>query len=116
MIEDLGSSAGIGYSSSNVGSRGPLELVKRWTRVWAVAFVLWTILAFLTAASAHVYAASMGNPESWAQLLTWNITVSFVWSLLTPPIYAVVSALRFRARQLAPDASPAPGILCGLMF
>jgi len=29
----------------------------------------------------------MGTPISWAQLLAWNITISFTWSLLTPPIY-----------------------------
>ena len=29
----------------------------------------------------------MGTPISWAQLLAWNVTISFVWSLLTPIIY-----------------------------
>ena len=60
---------------------------RRWGRVWLVGFVLWTLLAFLTAAGAHVYLASAGTPISWAQLLTWNITVSFIWSLLTPAVY-----------------------------
>lgn len=41
----------------------------------------------MTSAGAHVYLASMGTPISWAQLLTWNVTISFVWSLLTPIIY-----------------------------
>jgi len=60
---------------------------KRWGRVWFVGFILWTILAFLTAAGAHVYMASMGSPVSWAQLLAWNITISLIWSLLTPFVY-----------------------------
>ena len=63
-------------------------MLKQWGRVWAIGFVLWTVLAFLSAAGAHVYTASMGSPESWAQLLAWNVTISFVWSLLTPPVYA----------------------------
>lgn len=70
-----------------------LAVLKRWARVWAISFGLWTVLAFLSAAGAHVYTASMGSPESWAQLLAWNVTISFVWSLFTPPIYAL--ALRF---------------------
>src|ERR1700733_12865110 len=70
-------------------------MLKQWGRVWAVAFVLWTVLAFLSAAGAHVYTASMGSPESWAQLLAWNITISFVWSLLTPPIYALARQFTF---------------------
>ena len=44
-------------------------MLKQWGRVWAIGFVLWTVLAFLSAAGAHVYTASMGSPESWAQLL-----------------------------------------------
>jgi hypothetical protein len=63
-------------------------MLKQWGRIWAIGFVLWTVLAFLSAAGAHVYTASMGSPESWAQLLAWNITISFVWSLLTPLVYA----------------------------
>jgi len=59
----------------------------RWLRVWIVGFVLWTLLAFLSAAGAHVYLSSAGTPISWAQLLTWNFSVSFVWSLLTPLVY-----------------------------
>jgi len=62
-------------------------MLKRWGRVWAIGFVLWTLLAFLSAAGAHVYMASMGTPISWAQLLAWNITISFIWSLLTPVVY-----------------------------
>ena len=60
---------------------------KRWSRVWVVGSVLWTLLAFLTSAGAHVYTASMGEPISWAQLLAWNVSIAFVWSLLTPIIY-----------------------------
>jgi len=69
--------------------------LKRWTRIWAIGFVLWTVLAFLSAAGAHVYTASVGSPESWAQLLAWNITISFVWSLLTPPIYLLARRFTF---------------------
>ena len=70
-------------------------MLKQWGRVWAIGFVLWTVLAFLSAAGAHVYTASMGSPESWAQLLAWNVTISFVWSLLTPPIYALTKRFTF---------------------
>ena len=70
-------------------------MLKQWGRVWAVGFVLWTLLAFLSAAGAHVYTASMGSPESWAQLLAWNLTISVVWSLLTPPIYALARRFTF---------------------
>src|ERR1700757_3624603 len=69
--------------------------LKRWGRIWAIGFVLWTVLAFLSAAGAHVYTASMGSPESWAQLLAWNVTISFVWSLLTPPVYALARRFTF---------------------
>ncbi len=96
MIEDLGSSAEIDFSEA--GERGHIDamrLLRRWTRVWGIAFVAWTVLAFLSAAGAHVYTASMGSPESWAQLLAWNITISFVWSLLTPPIYALARRFTF---------------------
>lgn len=71
------------------------EGLRAWGRVWAVGFVLWTLLAFLSAAGAHVYTASVGSPESWAQLLAWNMTISFVWSLLTPPIYALSRRFSF---------------------
>ena len=64
-----------------------LNGVKRWGRIWAIGFVLWTVLALLGAAGAHMYTASVGSPETWAQLLTWNMTVTVIWSLLTPPIY-----------------------------
>ena len=94
MIEDLGSPAHrLARRRSRVGR--VTRLLKRWVRVWAVGFVLWTVLAFLSAAGAHVYTASMGSPESWAQLLAWNITISFVWSLLTPPIYALSRRFTF---------------------
>jgi two-component system LytT family sensor kinase len=66
---------------------GLRDMLKRWGRIWFVGFVLWTLLAFLTAAGAHVYTASMGEPISWAQLLAWNISISFIWSLLTPIVY-----------------------------
>ncbi len=72
-----------------------LEGVKEWGRIWAIGFVLWTVLAFLSAAGAHVYTASVGSPESWAQLLAWNITISFVWSLLTPPVYMLARRFTF---------------------
>ena len=62
-------------------------MLKRWGRIWIIGFVLWTLLAFLSAAGARVYTASMGTPISWAQLLAWNITISFIWSLLTPVVY-----------------------------
>ncbi len=95
MIEDLGSPAGIVFSDVDPGSGRVQRFLKRWVRVWAVAFVLWTVLAFLSAAGAHVYTASMGSPESWAQLLAWNITISFIWSLLTPPVYALARRFTF---------------------
>ncbi len=66
-----------------------LDRAAEWGRIWAVGFVLWTVLAFLSAAGAHVYTASVGSPESWAQLLAWNFLISFVWSLLTPPVYVL---------------------------
>jgi signal transduction histidine kinase len=66
-----------------------------WLRVWAISFVVWTVLAFLSAAGAHVYTASLGSPESWTQLLAWNMTISFVWSLFTPPIYALSRRFTF---------------------
>ena len=68
---------------------------RRWGRVWFVGFVLWTILAFLTAAGAHVYLSSMGTPVSWGQLLAWNITLSLIWSLLTPVAYELSRRFTF---------------------
>ncbi len=70
-------------------------MLKQWGRVWAIGFVLWTVLAFVSAAGAHVYTASMGSPESWAQLLAWNILISFVWSLLTPAVYELAQRFTF---------------------
>ncbi len=99
MIEELGSPASLDFSDRTrleYGARSrPMSVLKRWGRVWAIAFILWTVLAFLSAAGAHVYTASMGSPESWAQLLAWNITISFVWSLFTPPVYALARHFTF---------------------
>lgn len=58
-----------------------------WGRVWLVGFVLWTLLAILTATGAHFYLASTPTPVSWVQLLAWNGSLSLIWSLLTPIIY-----------------------------
>jgi hypothetical protein len=89
-------SAESGQRLSYVRWRGlTLDGLKDWGRVWAIGFVLWTVLAFLSAAGAHVYTASVGSPESWAQLLAWNMTISFVWSLLTPPVYALSRRFTF---------------------
>ena len=68
---------------------------KQWVRVWAVGFVLWTVLALLSATGWHVYMASMGSPEGWAQLLAWSITVSSIWSLLTPLVYELARRFTF---------------------
>jgi sensor histidine kinase YesM len=70
-------------------------MLKRWGRIWIIGFVLWTVLAFLSAAGAHVYTASMGAPISWAQLLAWNITISSIWSLLTPIVYELARRYSF---------------------
>ncbi len=93
-------------ASSNAES-GSSPCLKQWGRVWAIGFVLWTVLAFLSAAGAHVYTASMGSPESWAQLLAWNITISFVWSLLTPPVYALARRFTFDRSNWKTGAAPA---------
>jgi two-component system LytT family sensor kinase len=68
---------------------------KQWVRVWAIGFILWTLLALLSATGAHLYMASMGSPESWAQLLAWSVTVSFIWSLLTPVVYELTRRFAF---------------------
>jgi two-component system, LytTR family, sensor kinase len=100
MQQDLGL-AGLAESVSRERrdrvSRGGLTLasVQRWLRVWAISFILWTVLAFLSAAGSHVYIASIRGPETWAQLLTWEVTVGFIWSLLTPPIYALSRRFTF---------------------
>jgi sensor histidine kinase YesM len=70
-------------------------MLRRWGRVWFIGFVLWTLLAFLSAAGAHVYMASMGTPISWAQLMAWNVTISFIWSLLTPVAYELARRYTF---------------------
>lgn len=62
-------------------------VAKRWGRVWAIGFVLWTLLAFLNAAGAYIYMASTAKPVPWAQLLAWSLTVSTVWSAVTPLAY-----------------------------
>ena len=68
---------------------------KQWVRVWAIGFVLWTVLALLSATGAHVYMASMGTSESWAQLLAWSVSVSFIWSLITPVVYELARRFTF---------------------
>ena len=68
---------------------------KQWVRVWAIGFVLWIVLALLSATGWHVYMASMGSPEGWAQLLAWSITVSFIWSILTPVVYELTRRFTF---------------------
>lgn len=96
MAEDFGLPAGFAHHRLQEPRYRPaLAVLKRWGQIWGIAFVLWTILAFLSAAGAHVYAASMGSPEGWAQLLAWNVTVSFVWSLLTPPVYVLARRFTF---------------------
>ncbi len=96
MAEDFGFPAGFGHHRQLEDRYRPaLGALRRWGMIWAIAFVLWTVLAFLSAAGAHVYTASMGSPESWAQLLAWNVTISFVWSLLTPPVYTLARRFTF---------------------
>jgi sensor histidine kinase YesM len=70
-------------------------MLKRWGRIWFVAFVLWTLLAFLSAAGAHVYMSSMGTPITWMQLLAWNMIIALVWSLLTPVVYELAHRYTF---------------------
>jgi len=70
-------------------------MLKRWGRIWLIAFVLWTLLACLSAAGAHVYMASTGTPISWTQLFAWNILISLVWSLLTPVVYELARRYTF---------------------
>jgi len=84
----LSSELGTGRSMS-AHYRLIFDKVTEWVRVWAIGFVLWTVLAFLGAAGTHVYNVSIGGPETWAQLLAWYMTISVVWSLLTPPVYAL---------------------------
>ncbi len=91
MAEEFGFPAGFTHNRH----RPVLAALKRWGQIWAIGFVLWTVLAFLSAAGAHVYTASIGGPESWAQLLAWNVTISLVWSLLTPPVYALSRRFTF---------------------
>ena len=91
-------------------------MLKQWGRVWAIGFVLWTLLALLSAAGAHVYTASVGSPETWAQLLTWYAIVSFVWSLLTPVVYELARRFPFD-RSSWPTALPLHLVAClGVTF
>ena len=62
--------------------------------------MLWTLLAFLTAAGAHVYTASMGTPISWAQLLAWNIYHLFRLVAADARRLRTLAALHLRPRQL----------------
>jgi signal transduction histidine kinase len=93
MGEEFGLPAGGSWRRDDASFT--LAGIKRWGRVWAISFLLWTVLASLSAAGAHVYTASIGGPESWAQLFAWNITISFVWSLATPPVYAFARRFTF---------------------
>jgi sensor histidine kinase YesM len=70
-------------------------MITKWGRVWTIGFVLWTLLALLSAAGARVYYASMGSTESWAMLLAWNLSISTVWSILTPVVYALACRFTF---------------------
>ena len=70
-------------------------MLKRWGRIWFVAIVLWTLLAFLSAAGAHVYLSSTGTPVTWTQLFAWNLVIAFVWSLLTPVVYELARRYTF---------------------
>jgi hypothetical protein len=72
-----------------------VDKISEWGRVWAIGFVLWTVLAFLGAAGTHVYNVTIGGPETWAQLLAWYMTISVVWSFLTPPVYALARRYSF---------------------
>ena len=72
-----------------------LHTMQEWGRVWAIGFVLWTVLAFLGAAGTHVYNVTIGGPETWAQLLAWYMAISVVWSFLTPPVYALSRRFSF---------------------
>ena len=102
MAQDLASvtsaklSAELGKRRGVSARRSPtIDKIKEWTRIWAIGFVLWTVLAFLGAAGTHVYTASVGGPESWAQLLAWYMTISAVWSVMTPPVYALSRRFMF---------------------
>ncbi len=97
MPEDLRLAESAAREWRDRAARRPpaLAALRRWLRVWAISFALWTVLAFLSAAGSHVYIASIRGPETWAQLLTWEVTVGFIWSLLTPPIYALSRRFTF---------------------
>ena len=96
MAEDLWSPATAKLATELGKRRGVsgqrhflLYTAKEWGRVWAIGFVLWTVLAFLGAAGTHVYNVTIGGPETWTQLLAWYMAISVVWSFLTPPVYAL---------------------------
>jgi len=98
MATDLGCAATIGHSASQEQrehAHPAFDHAKRWGRIWAIGFVLWTILGLLSATGSHVYIASIRGPETFAQLLSWELTVAFIWSLLTPPIYALARRFTF---------------------
>ncbi|MGA8873930.1 MAG: histidine kinase, partial [Candidatus Korobacteraceae bacterium] len=102
MAQDLAPTASAKLSAEFGKRRGvsarrspTIDKIKEWTRIWAIGFVLWTVLAFLGAAGTHVYTASVGGPESWAQLLAWYMTISAVWSVMTPPVYALSRRFMF---------------------
>ena len=75
-------------------------------------FVLWTLLAFLSAAGAHVYTASTDSLSG--QLLAWSLTVSTVWSLLTPPVYEL--GRRFTFDRNSWKRSLPVHLLAGIVF
>jgi len=68
---------------------------KQWIRVWAIGFVVWTVLALLSATGAHLYMASVGSPEGWGQVLAWSVTVALIWSFLTPVVYELTRRFSF---------------------
>jgi two-component system, LytTR family, sensor kinase len=101
MAADLGFPATISHPASpDLRDRGirvhsQLARLKRWGRIWAIGFILWNVLALLSATGSRVYIASIRGPESFAQLLAWEVTVAAVWSLLTPPIYLLARRFTF---------------------
>lgn len=89
-------------------------MLKKWGRVWVIGFVLWTLLALLSAAGARVYYASMGSQESWAMLLAWNLSISVVWSLLTPIVYELSCRFTFD-RTTWKTALPVHLVACAVL-
>lgn len=70
-------------------------MLKTWARIWAIALLLWTLLAILSAAGTRLYMASTGSPERWSQVLAWYLLISVVWSFLTPPVYFLARRYTF---------------------